>query len=241
MITAPQALPIYDEQDDRAMRDIVLRQSLDRLHGWIRNGRPLTGSPYHEAPLLRAVSTGWTAGGRALLDAGVDVHAEHRGRSSLNIAVSLHRLDLVGHLLAAGADPNRGAVGQRQALHEAFAVRPPVKLVKALLAAGANPNALTPHGRTPLSMAVELSDSHELVRALSRAGADPTWPDADGRLPTDVLAQRTNLSRAARDKLLGALHAAFEAHTAREQALLRDALDEAPGDVVVRERGRPRL
>lgn len=227
------------------MREIVQQQRLARLNGLIQRGAALNGSPFHEPPLMLAVSAGWTAGVRALLAAGVDVHASFRQTLPLNIATIQHRPDLITLLISAGADPNRRPLSgnndvQNTALHEAFAVKPMVKLVKLLLAAGADPNARSKFGRTPLSLALDRSDSPTLIQMLVSAGANPTVPDADGQTPTDVLNARSRVP----DRVRQALDEAIRAHVDREQQVLRDLIA-APAEPTDKPGGpsrpRPRL
>jgi ankyrin repeat protein len=103
-------------------------------------------------------------------------------RLDLVAAANVCEVDLIGDLLARGADPNgRGVVSDSSEAEYPLGVAASycgAPAIEALLAAGASPELPADH--PPLAVAIE-SGNGDAVDVLLDAGADPNWADADGR------------------------------------------------------------
>src|SRR5947209_14220109 len=128
------------------------------------------------------------------------VHWIYAGDTALHLAAAGHRVEIVGLLLAAGADPNAAGNHRRSGpLHYAadgFVSGPAwdagrqVKTIRRLLDAGAHVNAPDKNGATPLHRAVRTRCS-AAVRCLLEAGGDPTLKNKPGSTPFHLAVQDT--------------------------------------------------
>ncbi|MBI4265267.1 MAG: ankyrin repeat domain-containing protein [Acidobacteria bacterium] len=120
--------------------------------------------------LVTAVKNGDTAGARALLRQRIDVRArDAEGMTALHWAAHWNDQELVGLLVAAGADVNGANRYGVRPLHEASTVAS-LPIIEALLKAGADPNAVYGEGETPLMTAAR-AGSVAAVRLLLAHGA----------------------------------------------------------------------
>src|SRR5947207_3354419 len=109
-------------------------------------------------------------------------HWIYAGDTALHLAAAGYRVEIVGQLLAAGADPNAtGKYRDTSPLHYAadgyitgpsWDSKRQVKTIQVLLEAGAHINAQDKNGATPLHRAVRTRCA-DAVRFLLQAGADP--------------------------------------------------------------------
>ena len=138
--------------------------------------------------------------GKAKLYRSTIFHWIYVGDTALHLAVAGYRVEIVGLLLAAGADPN-AASNHRQSgpLHYAadgFITGPvwdekrQVKTIRRLLDAGAAINAPDKNGATPLHRAVRTRCA-AAVRLLLKAGADPKLRNKPGSTPFHLAVQNT--------------------------------------------------
>src|SRR5947209_5113287 len=128
------------------------------------------------------------------------VHWIYAGDTALHLAAAGHRVEIVGLLLAAGADPNAARNHRRSGpLHYAadgFVSGPAwdagrqVKTIRRLLDAGADVNAPDKNGATPLHRAVRTRCA-AAVKCLLEAGADPTLKNKPGSTPFHLAVQNT--------------------------------------------------
>ena len=138
------------------------------------------------------------AGGEEDDAAGVQLLLKHkarldardaRGRTALHEAARAGHVDILGVLLAAGADVHgRDGAGRTPLLDAAHGGR--LGAVDALLQAGADVVARDDAGRGALALACAgEAPSAALVRRLLELGADPDQADAEGRCPVDLAAE----------------------------------------------------
>lgn len=137
------------------------------------------------APITRAVMYNQKAIVEDLLSHGADPHAcGDRGTTALFVACGRGNEELVGVLLAAGADPNVGAAPlpnmlDHSALGPVYEPVPPevaavqLRIVRLLIAAGADVNAVDPegHGTSALHLAAFYGLT-DIVATLIAAGAN---------------------------------------------------------------------
>ena len=135
-------------------------------------------SPQHR--LVSAALHGDVAGVRTALTAKVSVNAYDRGETALLMASEFCHPDVVGVLIAAGADVNarssdsrhRGLDGETPLIEAAGADQGGCPdAVRALIAAGANVNAHQSDGSTALDAAAD-EGGLEVAQLLVAAGAD---------------------------------------------------------------------
>jgi hypothetical protein len=128
------------------------------------------------------------------------VHWIYAGDTALHLAAAGHRVEIVGLLLAAGADPNAARNHRRSGpLHyaadgyvsgTAWDAGRQVKTIRRLLDAGAHVNAQDKNGAAPLHRAVRTRCS-AAVRCLLEAGGDPTLKNKPGSTPFHLAVQDT--------------------------------------------------
>jgi hypothetical protein len=127
-------------------------------------------------------------------------HWLYVGDTALHLAAAGHRTEIVGQLLAAGADPNFNA-NHRHAtpLHYAadgcaggatWNPERQVATIRALRKAGSEINAQDKNGATPLHRAVRTRCA-AAVRCLLEAGADPLLKNKPGSTPFHLAVQNT--------------------------------------------------
>src|SRR5438128_68247 len=125
-------------------------------------------------------------------------HWIYVGDTALHLAAAGYRVEIVGLLLAAGADPN-AATNHRQSgpLHyaadgyingPAWDAKRQVKTIGVLLDAGADVNAQDKNGAAPLHRAVRTRCA-AAVTYLLKAGADPTLKNKSGSTPFHLAVQ----------------------------------------------------
>jgi hypothetical protein len=127
-------------------------------------------------------------------------HWIYVGDTALHLAAAGYRVEIIGFLLAAGADPN-AARNHRQSgpLHyaadgyvngPAWDAKRQVKAIRCLLEAGADIHAQDKNGASPLHRAVRTRCA-EAVSCLLKAGADPTLKNKPGSTPFHLAVQDT--------------------------------------------------
>jgi ankyrin repeat protein len=137
---------------------------------------------------------------RARLYQSKIVHWIYVGDTALHLAAAGHRVEIVGLLLSAGADPN-SRMNHRQSgpLHYAadgYIKRPDwnaerqVKTLECLLDAGAEINAQDKNGATPLHRAVRTRCA-AAVKCLLERGCDPTLRNKPGSTAFHLAVQNT--------------------------------------------------
>lgn len=128
------------------------------------------------------------------------LHWLYAGDTALHLAAAGGRVEIVGLLLAAGADPNAAANHRHSGpLHYAADGNPgrpgwdaarQVKTIRRLLDAGADVNAADKNGATPLHRAVR-TRAADAVACLLEAGADPLRKNKPGSTPFHLAVQDT--------------------------------------------------
>jgi uncharacterized protein len=192
-----------------ALMYAVSEGHLDIARLLIAKGAEVNAQTDEGTALMMAVRRGNPQVVKLLLDAGADVNAKHKlGNTPLVMSADrsfaemnakpndpppVSSAEVMGLLLARGADPN--GVGQygRTALMEASSVNK----VKLLLARGAQVNAKDDSGQTALTRAVDRGDV-QIVEALLKAGADGLNvqnEDGETLLMRAVREGRTDLAR----------------------------------------------
>lgn len=128
-------------------------------------------------PLFFAAQRGHAGAVAVLLDHGADPETVLDFGGALQKAARGDHIEVVGLLLAAGADPNLPA-GENDitALHEA-AERGAMRAARELVARGADVNARDRHGLPPIHLAARKGRA-EMLAFLSDAGAAPVTPGA---------------------------------------------------------------
>jgi Ankyrin repeats (3 copies) len=140
---------------------------------------------------------------RLLITRGALVRAPNRRKAEpLHYAADGHpdgprwdpnaQRDVIGYLVAAGADPNARDMNGVAPLHRAVRTRSSAA-VQALLEGGAHPRMMNAHGSTPLHLAVQntgrggsgstaaIEEQRAIVTLLLQHGAKPTDTDAKGK------------------------------------------------------------
>lgn len=120
--------------------------------------------------------------------------------TALHLAAAGYRVEIVGRLLAAGADPNAASNHRHSTpLHYAadgFTTCPlwdakrQVETIRCLLSAGAEIQSQDKNGATPLHRAVRTRCA-QAVRFLLDAGADPAAKNKPGSTPFHLAVQNT--------------------------------------------------
>jgi hypothetical protein len=127
-------------------------------------------------------------------------HWLYVGDTALHLAAAGYRVEIVGLLLARGADPNASMNHRRsRPLHyaadgfingPAWDANKQVKTIRCLLDAGAYINAQDKNGAAPLHRAVRTRCA-AAVRCLLKAGSDPTLKNKSGSTPLHLAVQDT--------------------------------------------------
>ena len=127
-------------------------------------------------------------------------HWMYIGDTALHLAAAGYRVEIVGLLLAAGADPNSAMNHRRSGpLHYAadgYIIGPAwdpsrqVKTIRRLLLAGADVNAQDKNGATALHRAVRTRCA-AATRVLLEAGGDPALRNKPGSSPFHLAVQNT--------------------------------------------------
>jgi Ankyrin repeats (many copies)/Ankyrin repeat len=143
-----------------------------------------------------------------LYESGIS-HWIYVGDTALHLAAAGYRVEIVGLLLAAGADPNSAMNHRRSGpLHYAadgyldspsWDEKRQVKTIRCLLDAGAEINAQDKNGASPLHRAVRTRCA-AAVRSLLKAGADPTLRNNSGSTPFHLAVQNTGRGGTGADK-----------------------------------------
>ena len=127
-------------------------------------------------------------------------HWIYAGDTALHLAAAGYRVDIVGLLLAAGADPNAAGNHRRSGpLHyaadgyingPAWDAKKQVQTIRCLLDAGANINGQDKNGATPLHRAVRTRCA-AAVECLLKAGSNPALRNKPGSAPFHLAVQDT--------------------------------------------------
>lgn len=174
-----------DHNGDRALIWAAERGHAETIALLLDAGSPPDAAldPYGNTPLMKASSYGGNiASVRLLLGAGADPNRfDQSGDTALHYAARYDRVDAVGALLAAGANPNAmSSILYETPLHEAAGGHDP-SIVQMLIDAGAAVGPRTKEGRSPLFLAALFGRSSN-VRVLL-AHANPDEPDNSGQTP----------------------------------------------------------
>ena len=144
-----------------------------------------------ELGILEAAAAGRADRVQELLAADPDTRHERtpEGFTVLGLAAFLGGPEVVGVLLAAGADPDDDGDNPLRVrpVHAAAAARDGASL-RLLLEAGADPNVRQQGGFTPLHAAAH-ADEPEIARLLLDHGADPSATTDDGRDAARIAAE----------------------------------------------------
>jgi hypothetical protein len=136
---------------------------------------------------------------KATLHQSTIFHWIYVGDTPLHLAAAGYRAEIVGLLLAAGADPNAAGNHRRSGpLHYAadgyvsgpWNANRQVKTLRRLLDAGADINAQDKNGAAPLHRAVRTRCA-AAVRCLLEAGAEPALKNKSGSTPFHLAVQDT--------------------------------------------------
>jgi len=127
-------------------------------------------------------------------------HWIYVGDTALHVAAAGYRIEIVGLLLAAGADPNAARNHRHSGpLHyaadgyingPAWDAKRQVKTIRCLLDAGPHINVQDKNGATPLHRAVRTRCA-AAVRFLLKAGGDPRLKNKSGSTPFHLAVQDT--------------------------------------------------
>ncbi|XP_023934797.1 arf-GAP with coiled-coil, ANK repeat and PH domain-containing protein 2 [Bicyclus anynana] len=123
-------------------------------------------------------------------DLGAEDMSQLSAGAVLQRAARAHNVCVMRAALAAGADPNEPAAGQRTPLHAAV-LSGSVMACSFLLLNGSKLNAQDDEGMTPLHLATEAGHTGQ-VCLLLRYRADQTLVDNEGRTPLDIAVGHAN-------------------------------------------------
>ncbi|HET9361270.1 MAG TPA: ankyrin repeat domain-containing protein [Vicinamibacterales bacterium] len=186
-------------QQRTALHCAAQQHDLEAMEYLVGKGADVNAAAKSRSPLLSALSAPNTDATRAsaaavfLIDRGADVNVtadDSAGSTPLILAVRRQLPDVVGALLARGADPNAKAKNGETALMRALGqalggTEANASLAMVLIARGADVNlpgrSIVGPAPTPLLLAVQAKNIG-LVRALLARGADPNAPTAPSPL-----------------------------------------------------------
>jgi ankyrin repeat protein len=154
-------------------RDTKAAQKAIAMHRELVTARDSSGA----TPLHHAAGFGNIATMKLLLDAGAEVNAGNK-RKSTPLFWALHDEAKVRLLLDRGANANAASIDGRTPLYQAATMGNSVPVVRLLLDKGANPNAKTLNGMTPLIAAAR--SNIDAMRVLIEKKADVNARNAAG-------------------------------------------------------------
>jgi ankyrin repeat protein len=134
-------------------------------------------------------------------------HYVYAGDTALHVAAAAHQRELVGFLLAHGADIRARNRRGAEPLHYAADGSPGAAswdrdgqrlVITYLIEQGADPDAIDKSGVAPLHRAVRTRSSHA-VRALIESGANPRLMNKSGSTPLHLAVQNTGKSNSGSD------------------------------------------
>ena len=201
----------YNETASQLLKSAVISDDLDQVkQAFVMGADPNYLQSRSDAPFNRAMRKSKSTDIiQCFIDNGVDVNFKAEGNgtypSALATAISERRLDIIGMLLNAGADPNLSFDGEISEdniiydIHEVtiafWAVRSDepinLKILKLLIEKGANINKADSLGNTLLMTACKLGKI-ESVKILLANGANPNQANYKSKKPLDFAIKSGN-------------------------------------------------
>ena len=170
---------------DLALRDLV---SAIVVGDGAAISRMIASSPDLAKAIFKSGATRQSAHGWFIDEIHRYIYA---GDTALHVAAAAYRPEIIGQLIARGAEVRAKNRHGDEPLHAAAIGRPgsshwnpaaQAAAIVALIGAGANPNAVNKRGVSPLHVAVR-TRSAAAVRTLLENGADPTAKNKSGSTP----------------------------------------------------------
>lgn len=190
LLMAINSAVVHRKGDDPSLVKVLLengaRTDIDRsAWGLYSDDLSWTSSKeVNQAPLHRAVYSGFLRVSQALIGAGASFDAfDSEGLTPLSIAFEQKRDEIALYLLSCGAFPNVETGKGIPVLQLAVTAKAASQLVPTILRAGAEVNTASSNGQTALHVACASGTTMTLVAVLVTAGADMNATDENGDTP----------------------------------------------------------